>query len=373
MNPPTGYFPFHKDSFINYQLNRWYSLGYTRKEDIARVGAATKTYGDYVGQFIRLAEEAVAQARPQNGAFYYRAAEFLVPPGTGDKVRLYDEFRDLFYIAFEDERIERHEIPYDSAALPAIRLSPRSDAAKGVLIGFGGFDSFMEEFFWIWQGFAEAGYEVIAFEGPGQGGALRKYGLSFDHDWEKPTAAVLDYFNASNAVLLGISMGGYWSIRAAAFEKRIGTVISFPPVYDWLEMASPLNARLVRALIKWRNLMNFLVRVKMTNRRLKHIIEHILFISQRRNPIDAVDWLLGMNKKHLHSERVDQHVLLLGSENDAFQRPILIRKQQMALINARSVTARIFKKEDHADQHCAIGNIGLALHTMIEWLEEVRQ
>ena len=35
----------------------------------------------------------------------------------------------------------------------------------------GGFDSLIEEFYVIWQRVAAAGFEVIAFEGPGQGGA----------------------------------------------------------------------------------------------------------------------------------------------------------------------------------------------------------
>ncbi|NWG33211.1 MAG: hypothetical protein HXY42_02115, partial [Chloroflexi bacterium] len=48
---PVGYFKFHKDAFINYQLNRWYSLGFTRKEDIEKVGKEIKTFEDYVRGF----------------------------------------------------------------------------------------------------------------------------------------------------------------------------------------------------------------------------------------------------------------------------------------------------------------------------------
>jgi len=88
-------------------------------------------------------------------------------------------------------------------------------------VAVGGFDSFVEEFYGMWAFFAEAGYEVIAFEGPGQGAALRKHNLPFDHDWEKPTGAILDHFQIADATLVGVSMGGYWSLRAAAFEKRI--------------------------------------------------------------------------------------------------------------------------------------------------------
>jgi hypothetical protein len=54
------------------------------------------------------------------------------------------------------------------------------------------------------------------------------------------------------------------------------------------------------------------------------------------------DLLLVMNKNHLHSEMVDQDILLLGSENDAFQPPKPVYKQDKALINARSAATRVF-------------------------------
>jgi len=44
--------------------------------------------------------------------------------------------------------------------------------------------------------------------------------------------------------------------------------------------------------------------------------------------------------------------------------------QLKALINARSVTDIVFTKESQAHNHCQIGNIGLALDTMINWLDE---
>lgn len=371
MRLPVGYFDFHKDPFINYQLNRWYSLGYTRKEEIAEVGARTKTFEDYVQVFSELAENARVQDRLKNAAFYYRVAEFLVSPGDERKPFLYDRFRELFYPAFAEEDIETHNIAYDGRYLPGMRLPSRAGAREGTIVAFGGFDSFVEEFYCIWAFFAEAGYDVIAFEGPGQGATLREHGLPFDHDWEKPTGAILDYFQASDVTLIGVSMGGYWSLRAAAFEKRISRVVAFPPVYDWMAMAPAFSRHLVGQLLKWRGLMNALIRLKMTNSKLRHTVGQALFLTQKEEPIDAVHWMLGMNKEHLHSERVDQDVLLLGGDDDAFQPPQLLYKQQEALVNARSITTRIFTAEEHAGQHCQMGNLGLALDVTLAWLRSV--
>lgn len=369
MKLPVGYINFHPDAFLNYQFNRWYSLGFTNQEELAQIAPHIKTFADYTTQFLRLAEKAHAENRLQNAAFYTRAAEFLVEPHDPQKLPLYKTFRQQFYQAFANDHLEQQLVPYGKSYLSVMRLTPPAGGKpKGTIVAFGGFDSFIEEFYCMWLTFAEDGYEVLAFDGPGQGGTLRLHGLPFDHDWEKPTAAVLDYFNIAEATLIGVSMGGYWAIRAAAFEPRIKRVIALPPVYDWLEMTNGFNRWLVAQLLQWRGLMNSLVRLKMANGKLRHTINQALFLTQKQEPIEAVEWMLGMNKTHLHSEKVTQHVLLLGGANDAFQPPILLEKQKEALTKAMSVTTHIFTKAEQADQHCQMGNLGLALTHMLKWV-----
>ena len=45
---------------------------------------------------------------------------------------------------------------------------------------------------------------------------------------------MLDRFELDRASLVGMSMGGHWALRAAAYEERIDRVVCWPPVYDWL-------------------------------------------------------------------------------------------------------------------------------------------
>lgn len=40
------------------------------------------------------------------------------------------------------------------------------------------------------------------------------------------------------------------------------------------------------------------------------------------------------------------------------------------LINARSLTGRIFTEYEQAQSHCQIGNIDLAIHYIQSWLTE---
>lgn len=368
MDLPVGYHKFHNNDFINYQLNRWHSLGYARFEDIRSIGSAINDFDDYVHDFTELSKTALREGRLKNAAMYFRASEFLMNPADPEKITAYNEFIRLFDKAFSEDKYERHQVPYHRSFLSVIKFPAKTREIKGTIIGCGGFDSFIEEFYCIWDYFAENGYVTIAFEGPGQGGTLRSYNIPFDHDWEKPASIVLDYFGIREATALGISMGGYWIMRAAAFEKRIKRVIAMPPVYDWLELTHSLNRNLVKWMLNFPEMLNFVVRLKMNVGLIRHTVNNALFIQGKDKPIDAVHWLLGMNKDHLNSHLIDQDVLLLTGENDAFQPPKLLKKQREALINANSVTERIFKKSEHADRHCQIGNIGLALETIHKWL-----
>lgn len=165
-------------------------------------------------------------------------------------------------------------------------------------------------------------------------------------------------------------MGGYWVMRAAAFEKRIKKVIAMPPVYDWMELTHTFNRKLVDWMLGYPKMMNFFVRLKMNLAILRHSIRHTLFITGKAEPVDAVRWMLGMNKEHLNSKAIHQDVFLMGGKNDAFQPPKLLHKQKEALVNARSVEIRIFTKAEQADQHCQIGNFSLAMEAVLRWLDK---
>ena len=41
---PIGYHQFHKKQLFNFQLNRWYSLGYSKFEDLVEVGDRIKNF-----------------------------------------------------------------------------------------------------------------------------------------------------------------------------------------------------------------------------------------------------------------------------------------------------------------------------------------
>ena len=365
---PVGYYAFHKDQLFNFQLNRWVSLGYARWEDMAEAGKRIKNFEDWKSEMLMLAERAVSEARLMNAAFYYRAAEFYTSSKDPDKELLYNTFSELFYRALEKKNLERYLVPYEGAFLPALRIPASGN--KGTIIIHGGFDSFIEEWYSLMDFFSSHGFEVIGFEGPGQGAALRKYGLPLMYEWERPTKAILDYFNPTNATLLGLSMGGWFCLRAAAFEPRIRRVIASGHAIDYMKS---MNA-LLRAVHRWffkhhRDFMDRMALKKMRKESMASwMMEHLMYITKKPKPMDAMEIYLLMNERNIHSELVTQDVLILTSREDHFIPFKMHEIQLRALTNARSVTGRVFTKEEQAHNHCQTGNIGLALEVMVTWI-----
>ncbi|MFC7620259.1 alpha/beta hydrolase family protein [Microlunatus sp. GCM10028923] len=365
---PVGFERFHRQPFLNYQLNRAHGLGFARPADLRLAAARISRTAEAPRVFDALSAQAEAEERLRNATSYLRLAEFFTPPDSVERIGRYRRYRRLFDAAFAGLGFARHEVPYADGALPAYRW-PTTGPSRGTVLVHGGFDSLIEEFFVIWQRIAAAGFEVVAFEGPGQGGARRLSGLGFDHDWEKPVAAILDHFGLASAGIVGLSMGGYWALRAAAKEPRISRAVAWPPVYDWLQQVPGPVRPALRVMLARRGFMRQSVRLRARLfPALGFVVGQALYNLDRDDPMDAVDWFLGMNAEHLGSDRITQDVLLLCGEHDTFQPPVLTRAQAEALVSARSVTVRVFTGAEHADQHCQLGNLDLACRVLTDWL-----
>lgn len=370
-NFPVGYHNMHKTKIIDFQLNRWYSFGYARLEDMMEAGKRIKTADDWKEEMIRQAEKALNEGRVMNGAFYYRAAEFFTLPWDSDKAKLYDKFIDLFYnTVFLHERIERDLIPYENGFLSVMRVPSRTDKVNGQIVIHGGFDSFIEEFYSMASYFSNLGYEVIMFEGPGQGAALKKYNLPLTHEWEKPAKSILDYFDLQDVTWIGISMGGWLCFRAAAYEPRISRVIASSIAFDYMQIPPAPIAAFARSLFQYPKLMNYLAELKMKKLpQEKWGIYNLMYITKKATPLEASKVMLEFNEKNLNSHLVKQDVLILTGAEDHFIPLKMHHKQVQALTQAKSITERIFTREDQGHNHCQVGNFGLALDVMAEWIK----
>ena len=368
---PIGYHKFHSKQLYNFQLNRFYSSGYAQFKEMEEAGNNIFSYEDWKTEMLRLANLALSENRIMNAAIYFRAAEFYTTIEDIEKEVFYERFISLFYKAFREDNIQKYDIPYNGSFLSAIRIVPVS-RKKGTILLHGGMDSFIEEFYLMMKYLANKGYEVIGFDGPGQGASLIDGRLALEIEWENPVSAILDFFDFNDVTLIGLSVGGWLCLRAAAFEPRIKRVIASGHTIHYMDIPPPPVEWIFKFFMRFENTFNRSAFKKMNmNPRMKWEIGQAMRITKSETPLEAAQKVnLALSRDNMHAEKIKQDVLFISGKEDHFIPIKLHKKQVQALANAKSVTDRIFTKEDHAQNHCQYGNIGLALDTMVKWIEE---
>ncbi len=206
----------------------------------------------------------------------------------------------------------------------------------------------------------DRGYSVLIYEGPGQGEPLRKYGMKFTPEWEKPTSAVLDEFlrthdKPSKIVLFGMSMGGYLAPRAAAFEERIDGVVAYDVCFDLHEFA----ARIFGAVKQ-----NCLA---LKNTGVSWAYEDALWTRGTANPDDTLE-AFSHYKLAAIADRISQDVLILAGTEDHFIPFHQVADFEESLVNARSVTTRIFDRLSGGGEHCQCGATSRVHAAVFDWL-----
>ena len=131
---------------------------------------------------------------------------------------------------------ERVAIPYEGKFLYGNLRKPKGVPRPPVVVMCMGLDSAKEEMDDYENRFLERGLATFAFDGPGQGEA--EYDFALCPEFEKPVKAVFDVLEQRSDIdkdhigLWGVSLGGYFAPRAAAFEKRAKACVSLSGAYQ---------------------------------------------------------------------------------------------------------------------------------------------
>src|SRR6266852_465542 len=189
----------------------WHQAWKATAQRLAEIGYQALASGHRVS-----AREALLRA----SNYYRTAGDFLLEkPATDPEMTLLSAGQhDTFAAAATlfDTPVQAVSIPYEDTTLPAYLFLVDDSAAA-----------------------LRRGYNVLAFDGPGQGATLRQQKLVMRPDWEAVITSVVDYaltrgeIAADKIVLFGYSLGGFLVARAAAFEHRIAALILDDGIYDF--------------------------------------------------------------------------------------------------------------------------------------------
>jgi dienelactone hydrolase len=181
-----------------------------------------------------------ARSKYLRAAKYYAQALYWVPGTTtpGAEADVYRVMDHAFTAGMKliQPTPEPIEIPYERRTLPGWFMRPVDDGKRRPTIIMNNGSDGQNVDMLVQGGFAalERGYNVLIFEGPGQGSQLFLENVPFRPDWEKVITPIVDLLmkrsdvNPKQIALRGISFGGELTPRAAAFEHRIAALVTDP-------------------------------------------------------------------------------------------------------------------------------------------------
>lgn len=304
---------------------------------------------------------------------YYRTADFYRrenPAADAESARLAKASQRTFADAATllDTPARALRIPYEDTTLPAyLFLVDESGTPRPTLLYHGGYDSTLEEnYLALAAGALRRGYNVLAFDGPGQGSTVREQGLHFRPDWEAVVTPAVDFaltlpeVDPERLTLVGTSLGGYLAARAAAFEHRIAACVLHDGTWDFHEVIAALASRAasmpggIEALMAQNTTARWVVR----NGRWTF-------------GVSGIDELVEATEAYTMAGIAD-HItcptLVLDAENDQF-----FKGQPQRLFDELTCRKELisFREDEGAGEHCHEGALSLFHQRTFDWLDTV--
>lgn len=379
--------------FTEYTGNRQFDLQINRylgpildRPGMDRLTTSTLSRIRSTSQLTQFAQRMAARFDAEGDAaaawrLYFLAA-FYLPEHDQRKRHFIDAASRNFDAAHTHLAMRRHTVPCKDGSLTAIHWQADPDDharfpdAPSTLVMMNGYDGYAEEIMGFAEYFPCRPFDIIAFDGPGQGHTALA-GMPLEPQWERPTEAVLDYFGVDSAAALGVSFGGNLVMRAAAYCPRISHVIAFDMMYqllDGLTMPLPRPLRPIADAV-------------VANPRPAWLIDAALGVAPRFSAdlawkLQQARHLTGLSKP---SEvlrafgdytmaplegAIRQPCLVLAGDADQYVPFERLGDVRRALANAAELDVRAFHEAEDPDmaQHCQIGDLDRAFAIMGEWL-----
>ena len=234
----------HPDPIIARVMDTWmprFLGGGIAYYDIQRTLKRIRTWDDWGPEWMKMAEvhEGLAEEAWEAGrrvtavqgferaAAYYHISYFvymrdmeLHNKGLQKMVECHERA-----LPFMEPAVEKILIPYEDTHILGLFSAPKGEGPFPILIILPGLDSTKETRHRARRTYLRRGLAVLSLEGPGQGEVSMR--MKIRPDYEVAVSAAIDYLETRDDVdssrigIFGMSMGGYYAPRAAAYEPRI--------------------------------------------------------------------------------------------------------------------------------------------------------
>ena len=209
----------------------------------AWVATAERVYALAEAELAASRRQSASEAFLRAGNYFRTAGVMLLGAPADERLRVTNARQTEAFrrgAALLDQPPEILAIPFQDTTLPGYHFRvDGDDRPRPTVVLVGGYDGTSEELYFLNGRAALArGYNVLAFDGPGQGAALLQQQLVLRPDFETVVAAVLDFLgprpgtDPARVALIGLSLGAHLAPRAASGEGRVAACVADCGSYD---------------------------------------------------------------------------------------------------------------------------------------------
>ena len=316
---------------------------------------------------IELADEDEAAGRGfsasdklERAALYLLVAERMQQQGSARREETYARALAVFDRSTRLGRIhrERAEIPLASGTMPALWTRAPGNGPKPAVVYCNGLDSCKELLYWsrLREALARRGISTLCVDQPGSGEALRLQGLPVDPHSESWASRAVDWLEGQADVdpqrigMTGISLGGHFAPRAAAYEPRFASGAVWGANHDWAEVQ---QARIRRE----------------GENPVPHYWAHVFWAF---GASDMDDFLAKSAEMTLegHLDRIWVPFLVTHGEKDR-QIPVAYAHRTFdQLVNSPRRELKIFTEREGGVEHVGADNMSYARDYLADWFAE---
>lgn len=302
-----------------------------------------------------------ASDKLRRASLYYMTAERMQGHGHPGRKETYAKAQNAFkqYIELGNENCKRVEIPYKNVVIPGLFTQAEGvDGEAPCVLYVNGLDSNKELLYWSWlpQALAKRGISTLCIDQPGTGETLRIHELPatpYSEEWASPCFEWLanqPCVDAQRIGITGISLGGHFVPRAAAFEPRFASAAVWGANHNWAEVQQK--------------------RMKREGENpVPHYWKHVWWVFGADNMDEFLEKSAGMTLNGV-MDKIHMPFLVTHGESDRQISLDYAHQSYDQLINSVRRELKIFTSREGGVEHVGADNMSFGRNYIADWFAE---